>query len=154
MKKITLLLLAIFTFAFANAQSNKEEIDLMQSIFGMEKKAMVSEFVTVDPGQADAFWALYDEYELARKELGVTRIKLFDQYVDNFDNLTAETADKWTAEVVSLGKATDKLILSYYKKIKKATNPIVALQFYQLEEYILSAIRVSVLEVLPFPDVR
>ncbi|MCK7538513.1 MAG: hypothetical protein MZV63_49925 [Marinilabiliales bacterium] len=61
--------------------------------------------------QADAFWALYDEYELARKELGVTRIKLFDQYVDNYDNLTAETADKWTAEVVSLGKATDKLLI-------------------------------------------
>ncbi|MRR21374.1 hypothetical protein EG830_00120 [bacterium] len=154
MKKITLLLLAVFTFAFANAQSNKEEIDLMQSIFGMEKKAMVSEFVTVDPAQADAFWAIYDEYEVARKELAVTRIKLFDQYVSNYDNLTAEAADKWTAEVISLSKATDKLIITYYKKIKKATNPVVALQFYQIEGYILSAIRVSVLEVLPLPDVR
>ncbi len=154
MKKITLLLLSIFTFAFANAQSNKEEIDLMQSIFGMEKKAMVAEFVTVAPGHADAFWALYDEYELARKELGVTRLKLLDQYISNYDNLTAEAADKWTAEVVSLGKATDKLLNSYYKKVKKVTNPVVALQFYQLESYILSAIRVSVLEVLPFPDVR
>jgi len=154
MKKITLLLLAICTFTFANAQSAKEEIDLMQSIFGMEKKAMVSEFVTVDPAQADAFWALYDEYETARKELGVKRIELFDQYVANYDKLTAETADKWTADVISLGKATDKLILTYYKKIKKVTNPVVALQFYQLEEYILSAIRVSVLESLPLPDVR
>ncbi len=38
--------------------------------------------------------------------------------------------------------------------MKKATNPIVALQFYQLEEYILSAIRVSVLEELPIADVK
>ena len=154
MKKITLLLLAVFTFAFANAQSDKEEIDLMQSIFGMEKKAMVSEFVTVDPAQADAFWAIYDEYETARKELGVKRIRLFDQYVTNYETLTPEAADKWTAEVIDLGKATDKLILTYYKKIKKVTNPVVALQFYQLESYILSAIRVSVLESLPLPDVR
>ncbi|MDZ7635194.1 MAG: hypothetical protein U5L72_12515 [Bacteroidales bacterium] len=65
MKKVTLFLLAIFTFAFADAQSNKEEIDLMQSIFGMEKKAMVSDFLSVEPAQADAFWALYDEYELS-----------------------------------------------------------------------------------------
>lgn len=154
MKKITLLLLAVFTFAFANAQSDKEEIDLMQSIFGMEKKAMVSEFVTVDPAQADAFWAIYDEYETACKELGVKRIRLFDQYVTNYETLTPEAADKWTAEVIDLGKATDKLILTYYKKIKKVTNPVVALQFYQLESYILSAIRVSVLESLPLPDVR
>ena len=154
MKKLTLVILALFAFVFANAQSNKEEIDLMQSIFGMEKKAMVTEFVSVDPAQADAFWALYDEYELARKELGVTRIKLFDQYISSYDNLTAEAADKWTAELISLSKTTDKLLVTYHKKIKKATNPVVALQFYQLEGYILSAIRVSVLESLPLPDVR
>jgi len=154
MKKLTLLLFAVCTFAFANAQSNTEEIDLMQSIFGMEKKAMVSEYVKVDPAQADAFWAIYDEYEIARKELGKKRIELFDQYVSNYDKLNNESADTWTAEVIALGKATDKLLVTYYKKVKKATNPVVALQFYQLEGYIVSAIRVSVLEALPLPDVR
>lgn len=154
MKKLTLLLLAVFTFAFANAQSNSEEIDLMQSIFGMEKKAMVSEFVKVDPAQSVAFWAIYDEYEMARKELGKKRLELFDQYVSNYENMTYETADKWTAEVISLSKSTDKLLTTYYKKVKKATTPVVALQFYQLEGYILSAIRVSVLEALPIPQVR
>jgi hypothetical protein len=34
------------------------------------------------------------------------------------------------------------------------TNPIVALQFYQVEGYILSGIRVSILEELPLPDVK
>ena len=154
MKKVTLLLLAVCTFAFANAQSNTEEIDLMQSIFGMEKKAMVSEYVKVDPAQADAFWAIYDEYEMARKDLGRKRIELFDQYVNNYDKLNNESADKWTAEVIALSKSTDKMLVTYYKKVKKATTPVVALQFYQLEGYILSAIRVSVLEALPLPDVR
>jgi hypothetical protein len=154
MKKVTLLLIAICTFAFANAQSNTEEIDLMQSIFGMEKKAMVSEYVKVDPAQADTFWAIYDEYEVARKDLGKKRIELFDQYVNNYDKLNNESADKWTAEVIALGKSTDKLLVTYYKKVKKATTPMVALQFYQLEGYILSAIRISVLEALPLPDVR
>ena len=141
MRKLTLLFIAIFAFSFVNAQSTKEEVDLMQAAFGMEKKAMMAEFVKVDASQADAFWKLYDEYETARKVYGQQRIKLFDTYLENYNKLTNETADKWTNEVITLQKNTDKLILTYYNKIKKATNPVVALQFYQVEGYILSGIR-------------
>ena len=152
MKKFTVVLLALMTFAFANAQTNKEEVDLLQAAFGMEKKAMVAEFVKVDAAQSDAFWKLYDEYEAARKDLAKKRIDLLDQYAENWNKMTNESADKWTNEVIALGTSNDKLVVSYYKKIKKATNPIVALQFYQIEAYILSGIRLSILEGIPFPE--
>jgi Spy/CpxP family protein refolding chaperone len=154
MKKLTFLLSVLLVAASMNAQSNKEEIDLMQSSFGMEKKAMVAEFVQVDPAQKDAFWKLYDEYETARKALGQERIKLLDQYVEGYTKFTNESADAWTKKVIDLGKKTDDLIITYYNKIKKVTNPIVALQFYQVEGYILSGIRVSLLESLPLPDLK
>jgi len=154
MKKITLVLSALFIAALVSAQSNKEEIELMQAAFGMEKKAMVEEFVKVDAAQKDAFWKLYDEYETARKDLGKERIDLFNQYVKNYSTLTNEVADAWTVKVLDLGKRTDALLVSYYNKIKKATNPIVALQFFQVESYILSGIRLKVLEELPLPEVK
>jgi hypothetical protein len=154
MRKLTLLFIAIFAFSFVNAQSTKEEVDLMQAAFGMEKKAMMAEFVKVDASQADAFWKLYDEYETTRKVYGQQRIKLFDTYLENYDKLTNETADSWTKEVITLQKNTDKLLLTYYNKIKKATNPVVALQFYQVEGYILSGIRLSILEDLPLPELK
>jgi hypothetical protein len=154
MKKVTLLLFAIFTFAFVNAQSNKEEIDLMQAAFGMDKKAVVSEFVKVDAAQKDAFWKLYDEYETQRKDLGKKRIELIQKYADNFDKLTNEFADSWTKEVLAHGNKTDALLESYYNKVKKATNPVVALQFYEIETYILTVIRLAILEELPFPEVK
>lgn len=154
MKKVILLIIVVFTFSLLNAQSNKEEVDLMQAAFGMEKKAMVSEFVKVDASQKDAFWKLYDEYETARKDLAKRRIDLLEQYVNNYDKLTNEFADKWTSEVISLGKKTDALLLSYYGKVKKVTNPVVALQFYQVEGYILTGIRLSILEELPLPDLK
>jgi hypothetical protein len=155
MKKITLLVTVMFIAAsFAKAQSSKEEIDLMQASFGMEKKAMVAEFVQVDPAQKDAFWKLYDEYETARKSLGQERIKLLDQYAEGYTKFTNESADAWTKKVIDLSKKTDDLIITYYNKIKKVTNPVVALQFYQVEGYILSGIRVSILESLPLPDLK
>ena len=151
MKKVILLVSALILTAGIKAQSNKEEIDLMQSVYGMEKKAMVEEFVKVDPAQKAAFWQLYDEYETARKDLGKRRIELLEQYADSYDRLTNETADAWTKEVLDLSKKTDALLVTYYNKIKKITNPIVALQFYQIEGYILSGIRLKILGEIPFP---
>ncbi|MCU0378731.1 MAG: hypothetical protein MUC78_10785 [Bacteroidales bacterium] len=153
MKKVTLLLFALVMFAAAKAQTT-EEVDLMQAAFGMEKKAMVSAFIQLDPAQKDAFWALYDEYEAARKDYGKKRIELLDKYANKWETLTNEEADAWTAEAIKLGANTDKLIVTYYKKIKKVTNPVVALQFWQIEGYILSGIRLSILEGLPLPEVK
>lgn len=155
MKKITLLLVALLTFGgILSAQSNKEEMDLMQAAFGIEKKAMVSDFVRVDAAQKDAFWKLYDEYEVKRKELGQKRIQLLEKYAANYDKLTIEFADSWSKEVLDLSKKTDALLVTYFNKIKKATNSVVALQFYQVEGYILSGIRLSILEELPLPDLK
>ncbi|MBN2174449.1 MAG: hypothetical protein JW731_09965 [Bacteroidales bacterium] len=150
MKKITILL-ALVAIAFSSfAQSAKEEVDLMQAAFGMEKKAIVANFITLDESQNEAFWTLYDEYEAERKENGKKRISLLEQYATQYNTMTAEQADAWTAEVIKLSNATDKLIVTYYKKIKKATNAIVATQFYQIEGYILTGIRMEVLEGIPF----
>ena len=154
MKKLALLFSALFMFALVNAQSNKEEIELYQAAFGMDKKAVVAEFVKVDAAQKDAFWKLYDQYETERKELGKKRIDLLSQYADNFNKLTNEFADKWVVDVIDLGKKTDGLLASYYGKVKKATNPVVALQFWQVESYILSVIRFSILDEIPFPEMK
>jgi hypothetical protein len=154
MKKITLLLLAFFVVALVKAQSNKEEIELMQAAFGIEKKAMVEEFVKMEPSQKDAFWKLYDEYETARKDLGKKRLDLLEKYANNFSNISNESADAMTQEIISLSKKTDGLLTSYVGKIKKVTNPVVAMQFYIVEGYILSGIRLSILEQLPLPDLK
>ena len=150
MKKITLLI-ALIALAFGTyAQSDSEEIDLVQAAFGMTKKAVVANFVIPDASQKDAFWALYDEYETKRKENGKKRVQLLEQYAQQYNTMTAEQADAWTKEVIKLSAATDKLITTYYNKIKKVTNPIVATQFYQIEGYILTAIRMEILDAVPF----
>ena len=150
MKKITLLIAALVISIFTFAQSNKEEVDLMQAAFGMEKKAVVAEFVHPTDMQKDAFWKLYDEYEAQRKENGKKRIQLLEQYANQYNTMTNEQADAWSKEVIKLSAATDKLIATYYNKIKKVTDAKVATQFYQIEGYILTTIRMEILDKVPF----
>ena len=150
MKKIILLMAAMVLAVFTFAQSAKEEVDFVQAAFGMEKKAVVAAFVQPTEIQNDAFWRLYDEFEVARKENGKKRIELLGQYAMLYNSMTEEQAELWMKDVIKLSAATDKLIVTYYKKIKKATSPLVATQFYQIEEYILTAIRMEVLDGVPF----
>jgi hypothetical protein len=150
MKKYLLTAFALFLASFAYTKSNKEEIDLIQAAFGMEKKAIVADFVQPSEAQKDAFWALYDEYETKRKELGRERIDLLAQYAEQYLKMTSEQADAWTKKVMELQSKTDKLIATYYEKVKGVTDGVVATQFYQIENYILAMIRMQVLQEVPF----
>jgi len=150
MKKTILIAAALFMATFAWAQSNKEEVDLMQAAFGMEKKQIVTDFVKPSAAQKDAFWKLYDEYETQRKELGKQRITLLKQYADEYLTMTPEQADAWTKGVIELQKKTDGLIVTYYGKVKAISDGLVATQFYQIENFILTAIRAKMLQNIPF----
>ncbi|MBP6977528.1 MAG: hypothetical protein KBB71_04350 [Lentimicrobiaceae bacterium] len=150
MKKFTLILLGFFAYTLVHAQSNAEEIQIMQSLFGMEKKALVAEFIQLDIAEHGVFWALYDQYEAERKDLGKNRIDLIKQYAEHYNDMTDEQASKLISQMITQRKATDKLMEAYYKKILKATDPIVAMQFYQIEGYIPSAIRIYILGEVPF----
>ena len=150
MKKYILITFALFLASFAWSQSDKEELALMQAAFGTEKRSVVAEFVKPSPSETDAFWKLYDEYEAERKELGKQRIELLNQYASQYLTMTGVDADAWTKKVMALQKKTDKLIETYYKKIEKISDGVVATQFYQVENSILAAIRAEILQKVPF----
>ena len=152
MKKYILFTAALLIASFAYSQSAKEEVEFIQAAIGMEKKAAVAEYIQVSDAQKEAFWQLYDEYETQRKELGKERIELLIRYGKEYRAMTVEQADAWMADVIALQGKTDKLILTYYKKIRKSTDGIVAAQFYQIENYILTIVRMKVLTEIPLVE--
>ena len=149
MKKM-LILLSICLSTVAFAQSNKEDVDFIQSIYGKEKKAIVADFVKLEGAQKDAFWKIYDQYESERKELGKKRVALLENYAKNYGTMDDAAISKNIKETAALGLQTDKLIQSYHKKIEKAAGAKAAAQFFQIEVYLLSAIRAAILESIPF----
>jgi len=150
MKK--LVFLAAICFAVSvSAQSNKEDIDLIQAAYGKEKKEIVAAFIEMEDGaKKDAFWKLYDQYETERKRLGRKRIALLEKYAANYDSMHDLTTSKNIKETAALGLENDKLIQAYHLKIEKAAGVKPAAQFFQIESYFLSGIRVAILENIPF----
>jgi len=146
-KLLSIVVLIVVSSSFLLAQTNKEEVDFYQSIFGAEKKALIAEFLKLD--QNDPFWELYDAYETERKELGKARLVILENYASNYLTLTDTKTDEIIADAIKQSKALDKLIVKYYKKVKKTSGSRVAAQFYHVENYLLSAVRMAVLENIP-----
>ena len=89
-------------------------------------------------------------YEIQRMELGRKSLDLLEKYANNYVDIGDVLTDDLIYRMQIHKKSLDKLIDQYYKKIKKASGSKVAAQFYQFENYILSAIRLEVLESIPF----
>jgi len=149
MKKL-LVLCAICISTLSYAQSNKEDVDFIQSIYGKEKKTIVAEFIKLEGAQKEAFWKLYDEYEVKRKDLGRKRIAALENYTSNYMTLDDATTSKIINDLASIAVSTDKLIVTYHKKMEKAAGVKAAGQFFQIETYLLSAVRVAIYENIPF----
>jgi len=150
MKKLVTLLTVLFLgVQIGTAQSNVEEIDFIQSIMGAEKKEVMSQFVDLQGTAADAFWNLYDEYEVKRKSLGKERIDLIKQYAEEYNGITSEQTDALMSKAIKLRNSNNKLLDSYYKKMKKAAGSKAAAQFHQLESYIQAAVRTEIFSNIP-----
>jgi hypothetical protein len=144
-KLLSLVFMAFLSLGIF-AQSNQDEIELMQSLYGMEKRDIVAEFIELSEVQENEFWTLYDAYENERKELGKKKFQLLRSYVDDYGQVKPEDADNFMKQAIPLRIKSDKLTDNYYKKIKTKTDPIVAMQFYQIENYLADAIKMELLE--------
>ena len=153
MKNLIMLGLgAVISFS-AFAQSNQEDVDMIQAMYGKEKKTIVADFIMPpDDAKKKAFWNLYDKYETERKSLGKKRIALLEKYAGAYSNIDDKTTDAIMMETMTLQKSVDALIITYYNNIKKAVGIKQAAQFYQLESYLLSATRIYILGNIPFID--
>ena len=151
MKKLTLLIVALFVFNASYSQDvSTEEIKMVQELFGSEKKAIIEDNVDLTGVDGDAFWKLYAEYEKQRQEIGQAKLELLQKYTTKQGALTNQQATDLLAEAVPLRTAEDKLILNYTKRIGKSTSPLVSVQFYQIEHYISDGIRFSILNNIDF----
>jgi hypothetical protein len=145
----------LFAFAFAllglslQAQDAKDELQMIKMLFGTDKDLIVHEFVRVEGANKEKFEVLYLEFEKVRKEVGQQKFSLLNSYVKSYNTLPEAELDKIMMEIIRLNAEQDKLIASYYKKVKKKCGIPVAAQFYQIEWYLLSEIRTAILENIP-----
>ncbi|WP_274475166.1 hypothetical protein [Mangrovimonas aestuarii] len=127
-----------------------DELQLIQDVWGAEKKDLIKDYMNLSPSDAEKFWPVYDEYTTARQSLGKERIKILQDYANSYENLTDEQADNLVERLYKNNMDLEKLDYKYYKKMKKVISPLQASKFIQVEKYIETVLKVELQSSIPF----
>jgi len=150
-KMMVIALLAIFTMS-AYAQQSKDEIAILQSAYGMQKRELVSKYMNISEAQSATFWKLYEEYEVARKAIGTKRANNILEYAKKYDGITDENVQSLVKTSFEVNKEFNALWEKTYKQMAKSLSPTTAAKFYQLELYLETMVRNELSESIPMID--
>jgi hypothetical protein len=147
---LLLIFMAIVSFPSFAQSSFKEDVDVLQSVYGKSKSDLVKQYMNLSDTQSAAFTKVYDNYETERKALGQAKFQLINDYAANYATLTDEKADELAKGTLKNHLAYEKLYSKTYGQAKKAVGAINAAKFLQLEVYLQTIIRAEILESVPF----
>ena len=149
MKKIFLVALcAMFAFS-TNAQTTTDEVAVLQSAYGLDKKQLIVEHMKFTEAESAKFWPVYDKYEAARKELGKQRINTIMEYAKNYDALTDAKATELITATLNNHSEFTKLQEKTFKSMSAAIAPLRAAQFMLLELYLENVVRMEISDAIP-----
>ena len=146
-----MILATLFIGAFSGiqAQTSDAEADAIVNLLGVQKKEAISQLVVVSGQDSVAFWKLYEEFQQLNKANAKERITLYESTAMAYNNMTPAKADSLAVKYFANRQDQEKTLESYYKKIKTATNALVAFEFYQAEVYMLTQIRATIMQQVP-----
>ncbi len=149
MKKIifticfTILTISLF------AQPTKDEINYIQSTWGMQKRDIIQEQMKLSGTDSAAFWSVYDKYEDSRKELGRERINTLVDYGQNYQTLSDVKVDELIMKMFSNNTKFLELLNITYAQMKAVISPLKAAQFIQVESYLDNELKSQILGEIP-----
>lgn len=142
------MLLTLMT-SYGFAQTTDAEADAIINLLGVQKKEAMQQLIFVTKKDSAAFWKLYDEYQTANKKEAKARIQLYERTAMAYTSMTPATADSLASRYFANRLEQEKNLEVFYKKIRSATNSVLAFQFYQAEIYMLTQIRAQIMQQIP-----
>jgi hypothetical protein len=135
----------------ADAQKKNVEayIALMRRNVRQEKAEIMGSMMALNAQDAAKFWPIYSEYDAGLAKLNDQRVANIKEYVDNYNALTDEQADKLVHEAAAYHKQRAELLAATYEKVKQALGGVSAARFAMVEHQILAIIDLQIVSTLP-----
>jgi hypothetical protein len=143
------LLTSCLLASLAHAQRDNTDIDIVQSIFGRNKRMIIDANLKLDDQDKSRFWNIYDQYEEKRKSIERERFLLLKDYADSYESLDAAKAGRLMTGFMKTTDEYNKLYKTYFKKVEKAVGGLKAATFIQMETFIQTALQSNLQSQVP-----
>jgi hypothetical protein len=148
----TLLLLLVIFGTRASAQSGEAEdfqVDALKADLKADKAQIVQEAMQLNADESKPFWAVYKEYDKELSPINDELVTLAKQYSEKFGSIHNEDATSLTLKALDLQSRRVALKKKYFSKFSKATTPLTAAKFFQLENRLELLLNLKIASELP-----
>lgn len=133
----------------AQAQNIRAYVELLRSDLRDNKRNVIAAVMQFSDEDAVKFWPIYNQYESELEKLGNRRLKLLDDYIAHYNNLTNAVAEDLVQRSLELEAQRNMLKRKYYEKFSAALSPVTAGRFYQVENQIQLLLDLQIASRLP-----
>jgi len=136
---IALSLLILCTLIFGQkmlAQTNDtvdSEIASLRADLKSGKTEIIKEAMQLKPSEADKFWPIYKQYNQEVSAVNDELVQLIKTYAEKFGSITDADARDLTMKAFAIQARKIDLKKKYFPILSKATSPLIAAKFFQVD---------------------
>ena len=128
---------------------NEQYMELMRQDLRTTKLAVMTEAMSLTDEQGEVFWPLFREYQTKLSVIGDRRIAMIKEYAENYEKMTGDKANELMKQWFKQQKDRFGLFEKTVKKIAKATDPVTAARFIQVENALNMLVDLQIASELP-----
>jgi len=129
--------------------STRGEIELTRQKIETNRTEIIQEGMELTDTESTAFWPVYRQFRVEKNKIGDDMVKLIDEYLHSYENLTDDQAKKIVDDWFKLRERALKTDKSYVEKFRKVLPQKKVARLYRLEFAMDSVIMLGITVELP-----
>lgn len=131
------------------AVSSEAELRTLANTIRANRRALVAVNLALNSEEAAKFWPLYDRYQAAITAIGDKVVKLVDDYIANYQDLTDDQAVSLMTDYLAADAERIKVRQTYLPQFLAILPGRTVARFYQIENKMDAVVRYELAATIP-----
>ena len=125
------------------------DVTRLTTALSAERRRAFMVGMQLTPAQDTTFWPIFEKFESERRVVSERMVRIVQQYAQAYPNVADDQAWQMVTGTADAEKELVAIRQKASDEVKKKINGRAALRFYILDDYLTTAVRLSVLDDMP-----
>ena len=125
------------------------EVELTRAAIMLRRQALVTSAMDLEAKEAELFWPLYRDYRTEMLKVNDRFVTLLTSYLERYDSLTDQQANKLLDDYVSIEKARTSVKSKYLSRFRKVLPGRKVARFFQVDNKLDAVISADLAASIP-----
>lgn len=151
---LTFLVVCFFSLSVDSFAQDNNNVNLqtVKKNLQQEREKIFIQALQLSVSQASVFHPIFVEFNKEKRVLDDLLLSLFVKYGDNYQHLNEKIMSEFIKQSETYERKELKIRRKYYDKLRKSISTELASQFYEVDDFVSTTLRINVLSGLPFTN--